>query len=275
MAFIRRVQNGRTTMRNERFLATIIGPLVVWSTSCSEPPDPNTLRSVCLTVEQDHPRIADGPFELPIEDTVKHVLEGMDLEVYEQKGPCDGQFTISLTFKPWDAVTTSGEYCFYGSEVNGEASLKVDGFRRVIQPLHGSLDFGVFELAHPSSGGREISRCYRLEDEDIYKGTWMVAVADALVNVWGDRAIIALLRGRATLDLLADQEWDGDEVLKELRAAFGSADHTIYGSLGSLFKGMISKGRLRSDDVVPALTQAHDNGELRRSAREVLDAIGE
>jgi hypothetical protein len=151
-------------------------------TGCGKSPDLQAIRSVCLSVEQKHPK-AGGNFRLPIEQRLRNVLEKMGLDVRELGQPSDAIFSVALTFDVFEArfSSPSPKTLYSGSKATGEARLEVKGFRTIREPLYGLEATSVVDDA------------YGITSDIVYQGSLEDVVMEAMVNVWGEPALRALL----------------------------------------------------------------------------------
>lgn len=202
-------------MKLRWLIVVITGMIAIGLTGCvQQPPDLDAIGSVCLVVEQKHPQV-DGDFSLPLEEVLHSTLDKMGLVVLEPGQPCDATFTVSLIFKVREAhFPTLNLTCANGSEATGEARLDVDGFHSIQEPLHGLWDTTA------------LTTCWDHTSFAIYDETWREAMLQAMVNVWGEPAVTALLE---------------------------------MGSFGEQYRQMFEKGLISEDEVVPVLVQALNN----------------
>ncbi|MFO7934631.1 MAG: HEAT repeat domain-containing protein [Bacteroidales bacterium] len=209
--------------------------IILVLTACEKSPDLDTIKSICLVVEQNHPTVDDKDFSLPIEPHLRETLEEMGLEVRDQGQPCDAIFTVSLEVETKKSYFPGREKeCYWGSEATGEAALEVEGFSTIIEPLHGWHSETV------------LTYCYGSTNKFIYEETLPNVVLDALINVWGERAIIALLKTGLETGIAFELEY--------------------------FLRDMFAKHLLSENDVVPALLHAFEyiNDTVRMKAAEAL-----
>lgn len=108
--------------------------VVVGLTGCGKSPDLSAISSVCLSVEQKHPKVG-GDFRLPIEPRLRETLKRMGLDVLEPGQFSDAIFTVTLTFDVFDVhfSSLSPVTLYSRSKATGEAKLEVEGFRTIRQ----------------------------------------------------------------------------------------------------------------------------------------------
>jgi len=169
-------------MKSGRRFLPIAGLLACGLTGCGKPPDLAAIRSVRLVVEQNHPKVG-GVFRLPIEPMLRKALTSMGLDVREPGQPSDAVFTVALTFDVFEVHFSSPipKTLYSGSEAKGEAKLEVEGFRPIRERLYGRQATSV------------VADYYGITSDIVYRETVEDVVVDALVNVWGEPALTALL----------------------------------------------------------------------------------
>lgn len=184
------IPGSRGAMRSYRMFVIAVGVIAAGTAGCSKPPDLAAVRSVCLVVEQKHPKVG-GDFRLPIELRLRTILNRMGLEVYEAGCSCDARLTVSLTFDVFEVNFYKPRLTLYnGSEATGEARLEVHGSRTVRKRLSGR---------HATS---VVSEGYTIESGIVYKETCEDVMTETLVGFWGQPAVIAMLQSRH--DFLSD-----------------------------------------------------------------------
>jgi len=260
-------------MRSFSTFAIVVGLIAAGSAGCSKSPDLAAVRSVCLVVEQKHPKVG-GDFRLPIEERLRAVLNRMGLEVQEAGRPCDARLDVSLTFDVFGKVHfySPPRTLYSASKATGEARLEVKGFRTVRKRLSGRQATSV------------VDDSYGMTNEVVYRETFQEVVTEILVGFWGGRAVIALLEGEfmsegSFLSMIQDRLLSENVVVPALVSAIVGDDVEVRKPAIDVLRYTIARDERvaalmrRAKGAVDMLilrTQAENAPEIRDDAAGVL-----
>jgi hypothetical protein len=272
------VRRKEGAMKSSLSTSFILGAIAIALTGCAKAPEIGTIRSVCLVVEQRHPKVG-GNWRLPIEQRLTRILNRMGVDVREAGQACDARFTVSLTFDifgPLRFPTATPRVLYSGSKATGEARLEVEGFQTLREPLSGRQATSVVNDSYVNTG------------EILYRETVEYVVMDAMINIWGEPALISLLAEGQALEssfweMFENNSLSVKDVVPMLLAAFHNKDATVRENALRVIKhstGVITIGpnRIRAflrkrDGVVDSLLgliQAGNPQEIRFSATYIL-----
>jgi hypothetical protein len=244
------------------------------SAGCSKPPDLAAVRSVCLVVEQKHPKVG-GDFRLPIEERLRTILNRMGLEVHEAGRSCDARLTVSLTFDVFEVNFYNPRLItlYNGSQATGEARLEVHGSRTVRKRLFGRQATSV------------VADYYTITSDIVYRETFVDVTTETLVGFWGQPAVIAMLQsrhdflsGESFLRMFRDRHLSREVAVPALVSALAMDDTDIRTNALDVLRYITKRdpkvaGLMRKTKVVDLLilrTQAENPPDIRNAAAGAL-----
>ncbi|HUU61806.1 MAG TPA: HEAT repeat domain-containing protein, partial [Acidimicrobiia bacterium] len=144
------------------------------------------VRTLCLTVVPSFTDLEGEQPQLPIEETVRTILEHLDLEVVTGAEICDARLEISLSFLPLGEQYSQvpmggGRTCYAGAEATGEATLALPAGETLMRPLEMRSEppFSVTEC--PGAA------------EAPFDSVWRKPVLEMLGEWWGLPALVAAM----------------------------------------------------------------------------------